>query len=51
MAKEKLFPASTKAPDTREPHQRFEDFAAKIVTVPKAEIDKREEQWQDKRPK
>lgn len=49
MAKEKLFPALTKTPDTREPHQRFEDFAAKIVAVPKAEVDKRETAWKKAR--
>jgi len=44
MAKQRLIP---KAPedDTREPHEKFEDFAAKIVTVPKSEIDEREKQW------
>lgn len=44
MAKEKLFP---KAPDDdkREPHDKFSDFAAKIVAVPKSEIDEREKEW------
>jgi len=45
MAKERLFPASTKTPDKREPHERFADFAAKVVNVPKSEIDKREKKW------
>jgi hypothetical protein len=48
MAKEKLFPTA-QADDRREPHEKFSDFAAKIVTVPKSEIDKREKQWQRKR--
>ena len=53
MAKQKLFPASTsKASDKREPHERFTVFASKIVTVTKAEIDKRETEWRrhKKRP-
>jgi hypothetical protein len=44
MAKEKLFP-KTPADDTREPHEKFSDFATKIVTVPKSEIDEREKRW------
>jgi hypothetical protein len=52
MAKQRLFPETTKAPnDTREPHQKFIDFASKIVTVPKSDIDKREKRWQKKRAK
>jgi hypothetical protein len=51
MAKEKLFPPPEKAPDKREPHERFTDFASQIVKVSKADIDKREKQWQKKRPK
>jgi hypothetical protein len=52
VAKEKLFPGlTTNARDKREPHDRFSDFAAKIVAVPKSEIDKREKQWQRKRIK
>jgi hypothetical protein len=50
MAKEKLFPSPDKAPDKREPHERFSDFAAKIVTVPKSEIDKREAKWRKDHP-
>ena len=48
MAKERLFPKAP-ADDQREPHDKFLDFASKIVTVPKSEIDKREKQWQRKR--
>jgi hypothetical protein len=48
VAKEKLFPKAP-ADDKREPHQKFADFAAKIVTVPKSEIDRRELHWQRKR--
>lgn len=51
MAKEKLFPAPDKATDKREPHERFADFAAKIVNVSKDEIDKREAKWRQKRRK
>jgi len=46
VAKEKLFPAPEKAPDRREPHERFSDFASKVVNVSKDEIDKRERNWQ-----
>lgn len=46
MAKDKLFPKAP-ADDERAPHDKFSDFAAKIVTVPKSELDKREKQWQD----
>ena len=48
MAKEKLFPKAP-ADDKREPHDKFSDFAAKIVTVPKSEIDQREQAWQRQR--
>lgn len=51
MAKEKLFPAQNKVPDKRQPHERFTDFASKVVNVSKAEIDAREKQWQRRRPK
>jgi hypothetical protein len=50
MAKEKLFPKAP-ADDEREPHQKFSDFAIRIVTVPKSEIDKREKEWQRTRRK
>lgn len=48
MAKQRLIP---KAPDDdkREPHEKFSDFAAKIVTVSKAEIDARERTWKHQR--
>ena len=50
VAKEKLIPDRPES-DRRDPHKRFSDFAAKIVTVPKSEIDKREKEWQDTKPK
>lgn len=43
VAKQKLFPP--RAPDKRKPHDKFSDFAAKVVTVPKSEIDEREKRW------
>jgi hypothetical protein len=49
MAKQRLIPKAPASDDKREPHQRFTDFAAKIVTVPKSEIDAREKQWQTAR--
>ena len=45
VAKEKLFPSHEKAPDKRAPHDKFSDFAAKIVTVSKSEFDEREKEW------
>lgn len=49
VAKEKLFPPPEKAPDKREPHERFADFASRVVSVPKEEIDKREKMWRKNR--
>jgi hypothetical protein len=48
MAKEKLFPKAP-ADDKREPHDKFSDFAQKIVTVPKSEVDAREQAWRTSR--
>jgi hypothetical protein len=46
VAKEKLIPAQANLPvDKREPHERFSDFASRIVSVPKKELDKREAKW------
>lgn len=44
VAKERLFPRAP-ANDRRAPHDKFSDFAQKVVSVPKSEIDKREKQW------
>jgi hypothetical protein len=51
VAKEKLIPDRSAAPedDEREPHERFSDLAARIVTVPKSEIDKCEKTWRRRR--
>jgi hypothetical protein len=45
-AKEKLIP---KPPDTGKtgPKGKFSEFASKIFSVPKSEIDKREQQWKE----
>jgi len=51
VAKEKLFPPKAPDEDERKPHDKFSDFASKIVTVPKSEIDERERQWQRARKK
>jgi hypothetical protein len=51
MAKQKLFPKTSTNDDKQEPHDKFSDLASKVVSVPKAEIDKREEQWQNTRKK
>lgn len=51
MSKQRLFPAKVES-DEREPHERFNELASKVVTVPKDEIDKREKEWRkDKRTK
>ena len=50
MAKQRLFPKPPKdKDDTRKPHERFSDLASKVVSVPKLEIDKREEDWLKRR--
>ena len=43
MAKQRLFPEHE--PDRRDPQTKFADTAAKVFSVPKAEIDKREKEW------
>ena len=48
MAKDKLISERPKS-DEPNPHKRFEEFASKIVTVPKSTIDEREKQWQTRR--
>ncbi len=46
MAASRLFPEQKPDDDdTRKPHDKFSDFAAKVVRVPKSEIDKRQERW------
>ena len=49
MAKEKLIP---EPPDTDStgPRAKFREMASKVFSVPKAEIDKREKDWQRQRP-
>lgn len=51
MAKQRLFPRQQPPSDTnnRKPHDKFSDLAAKIVTVPKSEIDEREKDWQERK--
>ena len=51
MAKERLFPSKATDDDTRKPHDKFSDLATKVVTVPKSEIEKREEEWKKRRVK
>lgn len=45
MPKEKIIPERPES-DRRDPNKRFEDFATKVFTVPKSEIDKREKEWE-----
>jgi hypothetical protein len=45
-------PAGRGSPDPpteKTPFQRFEEFARKVVSVPKAEIDERERAYREKR--
>jgi len=49
-------PAGTAIPDPSAPHvqtpfERFEEFARKVVSVPKAEIEERERAYQERRRK
>ncbi len=39
------------SPPSRSPFERFEDFARKVVSVPKAEIDRRERTYKEKKRK
>lgn len=36
-------------PQSETPFQRFEEFARKVLSVPKAEIDKREREYRENR--
>jgi hypothetical protein len=45
MSGDKVIPERPES-DRRDPNKRFEDFATKVLTVPKSEIDKREKKWQ-----
>ena len=46
MTRKLLFPKRPQGDDTREPIDRFRDLSAKVMAVPKSEIDKREKKWQ-----
>jgi hypothetical protein len=50
VAKEKLIPEPPET-DKTGPKGRFVEIATKVFSVPKSEIDKREEEWQQKRSK
>lgn len=39
------------SPDTQSPFERFEEFARRVVSVPKTELDRREKAYRDKRRK
>lgn len=47
MAKQRLFPEPEGA--TRNLKKRFDKTAAKVFSTPKAEVDKREQEWRKKR--
>lgn len=48
--REKLFPEPERDPEVdQKPYEHFADLATKVLRVPKAEIDKREKEWQRKR--
>ena len=50
MAKEKLIPEPPET-DSTGPRAKFREMGAKVFSVPKAEIDKREDNWQKERSK
>lgn len=49
MPKPRLIAIEVDPDDTRDPHQKFSDFVKKVINVPKAELNKREEQWQQEK--
>lgn len=51
MTRPRLFPepTTTTTDTTGDPNQRFDALAAKVLTVSKEEIDKRETQWKQAR--
>jgi hypothetical protein len=49
MAKQRLFPEHKDPDYDTPPHEKFAELAQKVVTVPKAQIDKREQAWKRKR--
>jgi hypothetical protein len=49
MAKQRLFPKTTPH-DEREPQDKFEQLASKVLKVPKSEINEREKQWRKRKP-
>ena len=50
MARQKLIAESPdEHTDTRAPHERFVALASKVLSVPKAEIDKRDVDWKRNR--
>jgi len=50
VAKEKLIPKPPES-DSGNGRERFEQLGAKIFSVPKSEIDRREKEWQRERKK
>ncbi len=50
MANKRLIP-KRQDDEQREPHDKFNDLASKIFTVPKSELDKREQQWRSAKTK
>lgn len=51
MTRPKLFPEPREAhDDDKKPQERYEDFASKVLRVPKSEIDKREREWKREHP-
>jgi len=47
VAKEKLIPEPPETENTG-PRAKFRETAAKVFSVPKSEIDKREKQWRER---
>lgn len=45
MAKQRLFPEPITTSTSRDPNERFDQLATKVLSVSKDEIKKREKQW------
>jgi len=48
VAREKLIQKQPQD-DKRDPRQRFSDFASKVFSTPKSDIDQREKRWRKER--
>jgi len=51
MTRPRLFPEPRTTSDSDDPNKRFDALAAKVFTVSKDEIDKREKDWRKQKRK